>query len=86
MIAEDKNDELKSRELTEQYSAAQTTLTQEQQEFMDSKLGSKLWRMNNLYTIRDKNGVKRILTLNHSQNKVLTQFKHNRKIFLTNII
>ena len=82
MIAEDKNDELKSRELTEQYSAAQTTLTQEQQEFMDSKLGSKLWRMNNLYTIRDKNGVKRILTLNHSQNKVLTQFKHNRKIIL----
>lgn len=82
MIAEDKNDELKSRELTEQYSAAQTTLTHEQQEFMDSKLGSKLWRMNNLYTIRDKNGVKRILTLNHSQNKVLTQFKHNRKIIL----
>ena len=37
MIAEDKNDELKARELTEQYSAAQTSLTQEQQEFMDIK-------------------------------------------------
>lgn len=51
-------------------------------EFINTKLSSKLWRMNNLYTIEDKDGVKQIMRLNHAQQKVLTQFKHNRKIIL----
>ena len=41
----------------------------------------KEWRLNNLYTIRDKSGVKKILKLNNSQKKIL-KFKHNRKIIL----
>jgi len=55
-------------------------LTIEQEIFIRTKLSSKMWRMNNLYTIRDKDGIKRILKLNASQNKVLTDFKHNKKI------
>lgn len=47
-----------------------------------NKLGSKLWRLNNLYTIEDKDGVKQVMKLNPSQLKVLTKFKHTRKIIL----
>jgi hypothetical protein len=57
-------------------------LTPEEQEFIDTKLSSKLWRMNNLYTILDKDGNKRKLKLNNAQLKVLTKFCHNRKIIL----
>lgn len=57
-------------------------LTQEQQEFIDQKLSSKMWRMNNLYTILDKNGVKKKLRLNHAQENVLKNFRHNKKIIL----
>jgi len=46
------------------------------------KLTSKLWRLNNLYTIEDKNGTKQIMKLNPSQLKVLKKFKHTRKIIL----
>lgn len=64
------------------YSSRELTLTPEQQEFIDTKLSSKLWRLNNLYTIRDKDGNKRTLKLNASQLKVLKKYKHNRKIIL----
>jgi len=57
-------------------------LTPEQEEFIDTKLSSKFWRMNNLYAIRDKDGVLTKMKLNHSQEKVLRKFKHNKKIIL----
>lgn len=69
-------------QLTSAYKTKELSLTNEQIEFMSTKLTSKLWRLDNLYTIRDKDGVKRKLKLNNSQKKVLTQFKHNKKIIL----
>jgi len=45
-------------------------------------LTSKIWRLNNLYTIVPKSGPKKIMKLNHSQRKILTQFKHPRKVIL----
>jgi hypothetical protein len=45
-------------------------------------LTSKMWRLNNLYTIITKDKRKTILKLNYSQRQVLTQFKHPRKIIL----
>jgi len=51
-------------------------------EFIKTKLSSKLWRLNNLYTIEDKDGIKQIMKLNNSQEKVLKKFKHTRKIIL----
>lgn len=47
-----------------------------------NKLTSKYWRLNNLYTIEDKNGIKIVMKLNHSQIKVIKKFKHTRKIIL----
>ena len=52
------------------------------EEFIRTKLASKLWRLNNLYKIRDKNGELRTMKLNESQLYTLTQFKHNKKIIL----
>lgn len=52
------------------------------EKFVKTKLASKLWRLNNLYKIRDKNGELRIMKLNESQLYTLTQFKHNKKIIL----
>lgn len=57
-------------------------LAQEDREFLETKLSSKFWRLNNLYTIKDKDGTKRILKLNASQTKVLKDYKHNKKIIL----
>lgn len=51
-------------------------------EFINTKLSSKLWRLNNLYTIQDKDANERILKLNTSQHKILTKFRHNKKIIL----
>lgn len=68
--------------MAEAYRTRKLNLSPEQQEFMEEKLSSKLWRMNNLYTILDKNGVKRKLVLNHAQLQVLTRFRHNKKIIL----
>lgn len=86
MIADDiteTREELKQREkLTKAYGTRQITLSQEQQEFFDTKLSSKLWRMNNLYTILDKNGIKKKLRLNHAQLNVLQNFRHSKKIIL----
>ena len=82
-ILEESQEELKQREtLADSYNHMELNLSEEQQRFINEKLSSKLWRMNNLYTIRDKNGQKRTLKLNASQTKVLTQFRHNRKIIL----
>ena len=50
--------------------------------FLTEYLSSKLWRLNNLYWIRDKSGELVTLRLNESQLRVLTQYKHNRKIIL----
>ncbi len=52
------------------------------EDFIKTKLSSKLWRLDNLYTIEDKDGTKQIMNLNTSQLKVLKKFKHNRKIIL----
>lgn len=71
-----------ARELKNNYLHRQTVLTDEQNKFLAEKLSSKFWRLNNLYTILDKDGNKIILRLNPSQVKVLTQYKHNRKIIL----
>ena len=82
-ILEESQEDLKQREtLANSYSHRELNLTEEQQQFINEKLSSKLWRLNNLYTIRDKNGQKRTLKLNASQNKVLTKYKHNKKVIL----
>lgn len=75
--------EIKARKkLARDYNERELELTPDQQEFVDTKLGSKLWRMDNLYTIRDKDAVKQIMRLNPAQKKILTQFKHSKKIIL----
>lgn len=45
-------------------------------------LSSKLWRLNNLYYIKDKNSIIKPMKLNASQEKVLMQYQHKRKIIL----
>jgi hypothetical protein len=70
------------RKLTDSYNSREVGFTEEEQVFITEKLSSKLWRMNNLYTILDKNGVKKKLKLNHAQLTVLTKFRHNKKIIL----
>lgn len=45
-------------------------------------LKSKLWRLNHLYWIRDKDGKEVKLKLNKAQMTVFTKFKHNKKIIL----
>lgn len=57
-------------------------LSQDDKDFLETKLSSKFWRLNNLYTIKDKDGTKGILKLNASQTKVLKGYKHNKKIIL----
>lgn len=81
--AELTNDDLKNlKKLEDDYSKRELSLTPEQEEFIRTKLSSKLWRMNNLYKIRDKDGKLVTLKLNNAQEKVLTKFKHNKKIIL----
>lgn len=82
IIPETRQDEAKRKALKSEYSKRELILTPEQQEFVDTKLLSKLWRMNNLYKIRDKDGQLVTMRLNHSQMKVLTQYRHNKKIIL----
>lgn len=50
--------------------------------FLTEYLSSKLWRLNNLYWIRDKDSNLVRMTMNIGQYKVLTEYKHNRKIIL----
>ena len=68
--------------LTDSYNSREVSFTEEEQEFINTKLSSKLWRLNNLYVIHDKDGNKKTLKLNHAQLQVLTKFKHNKKIIL----
>jgi len=49
---------------------------------MQPNISSKLWRLNNLYTIKNKEGELQLLKLNAAQTKVLTKYKHNKKIIL----
>lgn len=51
-------------------------------EFIDKKLSSKWWRLNNLYTIKDKWTNINIMTLNGPQEKTLRMYRHNKKIIL----
>lgn len=46
------------------------------------KLQSQHWRLDNLYTIKDKMGEERILKLNHAQTTTLVKYRHNKKIIL----
>lgn len=46
------------------------------------KLASREWRLNNLYTILDKNSVKRILKLNAAQTYAILEIKHKKKLIL----
>ena len=50
--------------------------------FINDKLSSKKWRLNNLYTISDKDGKLRTLRLNESQIDFLESSQHKRKIVL----
>lgn len=75
-------EEQQRQALASSYATREVHLTLEQQEFVDTKLSSKLWRMNNLYTILDKDGVKKTMTLNSAQETVLRDYKHNKKIIL----
>lgn len=82
-IVDETKKELKARKKLEKtYNNTKLDLTIEQQIFIDTKFSSKLWRLNHLYTIQDKDGNKGIMRLNASQSKVLTKYKHNRKIIL----
>ena len=49
---------------------------------MQPNISSKLWRLDNLYTIKNKSGTLQTLRLNSAQQKVLTQYNHNKKIIL----
>jgi len=82
IIEETLRDIRNRKKLTDSYNSKELNITNEQQEFINTKLSSKLWRLNNLYTIRDKDAVKQILHLNNSQEKILKKFKHNKKIIL----
>jgi len=70
------------RKLESDYNKRKIDLTDEQEEFVNNKLSSKLWRLDHLYTIRDKDAVTRILKLNSAQRKILTDFQHIKKIIL----
>jgi len=68
--------------MTTEYLQREQNLSDEQIEFLETKFSSKLFRLDNYYTILDKEGVKRIMRLNDAQRKILTKFKHNKKIIL----
>lgn len=83
LVDEETQKELKARKkLESKYNSQELQFTVEQQEFIDNKLSSKLWRLDNLYTISDKDGKRAIMRLNHAQHKVLEKYKHNKKIIL----
>jgi len=53
------------------------------EQFVNEYLTSKLWRMNNLYTIIDKDGEKITFVMNKSQHAVYSAYrKHPRLIIL----
>ena len=56
------------------------SLSTEQQELL-VKLSQKEWRMDNLYTIKDKDGIEKVFKRNRAQKKV-NSYAHNRTIIL----
>ncbi len=68
--------------LTEKYSLRELALNKDQELFLENELASKKWRMNNLYTIRDKDGTEMILKLNKAQQLTIYNYRHNRKVIL----
>lgn len=81
-IEETEQERQARKELADSYVKNPVVLTPEQQEFLDTKFCSKLWRLDNLYTIQPKSGPKKIMKLNGAQRKILQQYKHLRKIIL----
>lgn len=57
-------------------------LTPDEITYLLTNLSSKLWRLDNLYYIKDKYSNISVMKLNNSQLKVLTKYKHNKKIIL----
>ena len=51
------------------------------QEFIERCLPSKLWRMNNLYKVKNKQGQMVLFRMNPLQRKV-AEINHNRKLVL----
>jgi len=82
IVPETAQEEQHRKQLADEYLHRELNLTNEQLEFIDTKLSSKLWRMNHIYHIRTKEGQLQRMRLNHSQEKVLTQYRHNKKIIL----
>lgn len=70
------------KKLQSEYNSRQQVLTDEDIEFVKTKLASKVWRMNNLYKIRDKDSNLMTLNFNNAQEKVFLKFRHHRKIVL----
>ena len=59
----------------------ENTTNPDLEEFISTKLSSKLWRLDNLYTIIDKEDNKIIMRLNHAQ-KMVFSVKHPKTITL----
>lgn len=57
-------------------------LTPDELTYLLTNLSSKLWRLDNLYYIKDKYSNITVMKLNNSQLKVLTKYRHNKKIIL----
>lgn len=72
----------KLAELKDQYERRKVELTEDQMTFIREKFGSKLWRMDNLYKIRDKWSKLVTLKLNGAQRIVLQKYRHPRKVIL----
>ena len=64
------------------YALSLEQLTPEELEYLLTNITSKLWRLDNLYYIKDKYSKIGVMRLNDSQRTVLTKFKHNKKIIL----
>ncbi|MDX9738882.1 MAG: hypothetical protein RBT33_00755 [Candidatus Dojkabacteria bacterium] len=71
----------KRQDMTNSYKPSDIPLDEATAKKYKKTYGSKLWRLDNLYYIRDKNNVLKVLKLNHSQRKLLSK-RHNRKITL----
>lgn len=80
-LFESKEERRERIKLQKDYEINSPVLTEEQSKFVEEKLSSKLWRLSNLYTIKDKDGRRIKFKPNASQLKVLTT-KHKRKIIL----
>ena len=51
-------------------------------ELLLSRLFSTEWRLDNLYTIKDKEGSERVMHLNFAQRVTLLDYRHNKKVIL----